>query len=224
MILNNDVINSFAEKGISVRYYPDKTFEDFKKRMWQKSYEYAYNYGKNHVKGCEAVINGTANEVYASEAEFEKHCRDFADMDIKYNKSTSSTLQDVLYIEYDGKLIIKKIAGKYKEVTRDFIQKQIDKNEKMYGNEYGKLVIIMMSLLHKELFSNSFFTIYPTSYGIGVFILYNFEAEKCIELVRKIMDKYGIEYYNEYSEAAWVYRFKVSKKSINIAKLQSATL
>jgi hypothetical protein len=41
-----------------------------------------------------------------------------------------------------------------------------------------------------------------------------------IDKVTKILDERGIEYYNEYSEAGWVYRYKVSKKADNIAKAE----
>lgn len=61
--------------------------------------------------------------------------------------------------------------------------------------------------------------IYPTTYGIGVWYIYNWNAKKHISLVTDILERNNIEYCNEFSDARWVYRFKISKKYANIGKL-----
>lgn len=58
---------------------------------------------------------------------------------------------------------------------------------------------------------------YPTSYGIGVFSLFGgksiVEAKLEIETTLNFI---GIKYTNEYSEAGWVFRYKISKAKENI--------
>ena len=65
---------------------------------------------------------------------------------------------------------------------------------------------------------------YPTSYGIGIFV-----AIGCRDNIKKIktdvdslMDKIGVEYRNEYSEAGYVFRYVISKKKENIEKIKKA--
>ena len=47
----------------------------------------------------------------------------------------------------------------------------------------------------------------------------NWTAKDDIEHVTAIMQAKGIDYENEYSEAGWVYRYKVSKRADNLAKV-----
>lgn len=75
----------------------------------------------------------------------------------------------------------------------------------------------MQRLLKEHGLSNKF-SVYPTTYGIGIWVIFNWNAKDDIERVTKILDERGIEYYNEYSEAGWVYRYKVSKRAENILK------
>ena len=76
-----------------------------------------------------------------------------------------------------------------------------------------------MQRLCKERGLTNKFCVYPTTYGIGVWLFWNFNADKHIAQVEGIMKERNIEYYNEYSNAHWVYRFKVSKKRENIERM-----
>jgi hypothetical protein len=49
MRIFKDTLNELSERGINVRWYPEATFEEFKKRVWQQEYDYAFNYGKGEV-------------------------------------------------------------------------------------------------------------------------------------------------------------------------------
>jgi hypothetical protein len=63
--------------------------------------------------------------------------------------------------------------------------------------------------------------VYPASYGIGIFIMYG-RRERISEIKIKIdtiLNDLGIEFRNEYSEASWVFRYKISKKAENIERL-----
>lgn len=64
--------------------------------------------------------------------------------------------------------------------------------------------------------------IYPTSYGLGIFVLYNFrdQIRELKNQIDNILTELGIQYKNEYSDAGWVFRYKISKSKENIEKLK----
>lgn len=216
MLFAKNCIANYAAKGISVRYYPEVNYDDFYKRIWQKQYDYSYFYNKDHVRGCKAVIEGRCNEVFESVEALEKNSKEFADFSVK--RACDPYEYDMLYIEYDDKLIMQKVSVKSKEITEEYIQKLIDKNEKAYSGIYGNFAIKMQKLLKRNNISGQF-SIYPTTYGIGIFRLYNFGLKNDIERVTKILDEHNIEYYNELSDKVWVYRFKISKKAENLNRI-----
>lgn len=76
-----------------------------------------------------------------------------------------------------------------------------------------------MQALLKENGLGKTFSVYPTTYGIGIWVIYNWNSDEHIVKVANILKENGVEFYNEYSEAGWVYRFKVSKKADNLAKI-----
>lgn len=214
MRLSEDLQKQFAEKGVSVRYYPERDFADFQKRVWQREYEYSYNYSKN----SEFLIDGVSRK--KTETELHKDACNFADGCVygKYARSCDATEYDILYIEYDEKLIMQKINGKYKEVTAEYVQKLIDKNEKAYSGVYGAFALKMQKLVKAAGYGEKL-SVYPTTYGIGVWRLYNWHLNKEAGAVEEILNRYGVEYYNELSDAGWVLRFKISKKKENLAKV-----
>lgn len=214
MRISKETIKHFADRGVSVRWYPEETYEEFRKRVWQEMYDYSFNYSKGSCR----ELNPTERDwciSYETLAEYEESCRKFADQTTA--RHCDPYEYDRLYIEYDGKLIIKKENVKSKEITIEMIDKLIAKNEKAYSGYYGEFAKNMQRLLKENGLTDKF-SVYPTTYGIGVWVIYNWNAKEEIEMVTKILDERGIEYYNEYSEAGWVYRYKVSKKADNIAK------
>lgn len=66
-------------------------------------------------------------------------------------------------------------------------------------------------------------SIYPTSYGIGIFIAVGTlkMKEAMINEVNEVMKKYDINYKNEISEGGWVLRYKISKTKDNLSKLDN---
>lgn len=216
MRISKQTITHFANKGVSVRWYPEQTYEEFRQRIWQKQYDFSYNYTKDNVRGSKATEEGRTNVLYETMEEFVEKCKKFADTSV--DRACDPYEYDRLYIEYDGKLIIKKEPVKSKVITIEMIDKLIAKNEKAYSGYYGEFAKTMQQLLKDNGLSNKF-SVYPTTYGIGVWVLYNYTLSSDVEAVTKILDAHGIEYYNEYSEHGWVYRYKISKKTNNISKL-----
>lgn len=219
MYITKETIKHFSEKGISVRYYPEKTFELFRERVYNNAIERYYNYSKDHVAGCEAVLKGTANVVYKSFEDLRNKAIESAKISVlEYGRGLDSYDYDTLYIEYEGRTIVKKINVKSKKIDIEYIEKEIEKSKKLYSGTYGKFADKMQKLLHDNGIDDGML-IYPTTYGIGIWYIYNWNSGKNIELVTDILKRNKIEYSNEFSDARWVYRFKISKKQANIAKL-----
>lgn len=104
---------------------------------------------------------------------------------------------------------------KKKEVTFEWIMNKLN-SEAIYENFSHKF----KKLLEEKGYRNSI-NVYPTSYGIGFFVMFNFRNEnsKIKNDIDSILNKYDIEYTNERSDAGWVFRYKISKKKENIEKL-----
>lgn len=64
--------------------------------------------------------------------------------------------------------------------------------------------------------------IYPTSYGIGVFIAMTSIVKEDIlrEKIGNKLNSLGVTFTNEYSDAAWVLRFRISKSKENISRIE----
>jgi len=56
---------------------------------------------------------------------------------------------------------------------------------------------------------------YPTTYGIGVECIFSPKKEDKSN-IETILNSLGVRYTTEYSEAGWVYRYKISKSKENI--------
>lgn len=217
MRITEKTIETLKSQGIHVRWFPEASREEFEKRVWQEMYDYSFNYSKDHVRGSEAAEKGTANVLYETMEEFEEKCRRFADQTFK--RHCSPYEYDTLFITHDGEqILVKKENVKSKEITVDYVLKLVEKDRKAYAGTYGKFALAMQRLCREQGLTNKF-CVYPTTYGIGVWVFYNFHAEEYIEKVEQIMKDRHIEYYNEFSEARWVFRFKVSKKRENIERI-----
>jgi len=67
-------------------------------------------------------------------------------------------------------------------------------------------------------------TVYPTTYGIGVCTLLKSTLDYNREKYENKLSELGIDYTNEYSDAGWVYRFKISKSKENINRIEKLTI
>lgn len=218
MRISKQTLETLNAQGVSVRWYPEKTFNEFSRRIWERDYNSYIKYYQDHVATAPAAIEGRANVLFQTLDELKEHARQNADRYEKYGTGRAPYEFTVLYIEYAGKLIMKKENVKSKEITAEYVQKLIEKNEKAYNGYYGTFALNMQRLLKDNGLSNNF-AVYPTTYGIGVWFIYNWHAEEEINKVTDILNARNVEYYNEYSEKRWVYRFKVSKKAENLAKV-----
>jgi len=98
---------------------------------------------------------------------------------------------------------------KNKLITIDYINERLNKSSEFLNLSK-----------HLNKIANKYSLVcYPASYGIGVCNIFG-KSPKSVERVTDILDKNNIEYYNEYSDANWVYRFKISKSQENIDKLK----
>ena len=211
MYISKETIETLKAQGINVRWFPEETYEDFKQRVWKEMYDYSFNYSKSFCKELNPSKEGVYSWSYETLAEYEEHCRKFADQ--TWERHASPYEFTTLYVEHDGgQMLVKKENVKSKEITVEYVLKLVEKDRKVYAGTYGKFAMCMQKLCKERGLTNKF-CVYPTTYGIGVWLFWNFNADKHIAQVEEIMKERNIEYYNEYSNARWVYRFKVSKKA-----------
>ena len=199
MRIEKTTIKSLADKGIRVSFHPESD-EEYRIKVWEKEYRYFLDYD-----------NGADGEYEQSKA------RAYADKHTPYRVNDWYNA-NTLYIWYGdkGRMVVQKVSVKSKEITEGYVLKLIEKNEKMYKGFYGEFTDKMNNLLGNK---KSYFSIYPTTYGIGVWLFYNFSADKDIKYIENILKEKGIEYYNEFSDMRYVYRFKISKKRENLERL-----
>lgn len=119
--------------------------------------------------------------------------------------------------DYNESIVFESISlPKRKEVTVEWVLNKIDKESKF----------VNISELIKNKLGTSTFYIYPTSYGVGVSVLFslNEQMKSKVDDVVKVLKENNIEYRNEYSEAGWVYRFVISKSAENLKRIDNITI
>ena len=217
MRISKETIDALKSQGIIIRWFPEETYEEFKKNQWQKEYKRWFDYSKSSCKELNPSCEWVSSWNYETLAEYEEHIRKFCDQII--DRHCSPYEYTTLYVEHDnGQILVRKENVKSKEITVEYVLKLVEKDRKVYAGTYGKFAMCMQRLCKERGLTNKF-CVYPTTYGIGVWIFYNFNADKHIAQVEEIMKERNIEYYNEYSDHHWVYRFKVSKKRENIERM-----
>ncbi len=212
-------IDTLKSRGINIRWYPQATFEEFKQAEWEKEYKRWFEYSKSTCKELNPPVDDRYH-CYNFETlkEYEAYVTSFCDRII--DRHCDPYEYNTLYIQYgENRMIVKKENVKSKEITVEYVEKLVQKDQKLYSGAYGEFTIAMQRLCNERGLTNRI-CVYPTTYGIGVFVLFNFNADKHIAEVKSIMEEYGIEYYNEYSEHQWVYRFKISKDKENLQRLK----
>jgi hypothetical protein len=101
-------------------------------------------------------------------------------------------------------------APKKKEVTIEFLFYKFNKETvfQNFAKEFD-------AFLRK----NTKLTCCATSYGIGVWDIFNSNSNAEIEMVQNALDEKGVKYHIEWSDAFWVRRFVISKSKENLARL-----
>lgn len=217
MRLSKDVMQELATRGINARWFPELTFTEYAARVWKEDYKGYYDYYKDTVAISQAAREGRCNVLFNTYEELGARCEEHANQKQKYiySRDYEATL---LYVTYSDKTFIKKINKKSEVITANYVMQLVAKNEKAYECAYGRFAIAMQKLLKDKGLTRNI-SVYPTTYGIGVWVFYNFNASEHIAQVEEIMRERGIDYANEYSEHRWVYRFKVSKRQENLNKI-----
>ena len=146
-------------------------------------------------------------------------CKNMHTFSLDYNDyiNTYKTLSNaevlLIYGFVNDKPFSKRIKAPKKEITINYLLQRLEKllsTESSYCN---------LSSVFNKLIPNSFF--YPTSYGFGMDCFrINPKNSEMVKTVCSFLDKHKIVYYNEYSDAMWVYRFVISKSKENIEKIQ----
>jgi hypothetical protein len=119
----------------------------------------------------------------------------------------------IIGFEKEGNYIGKTIKATKKEITLDYILNKIN-SENVYKNFCNTF---------KKLLNETSLTIYPTSYGIGVWVALSSrnQSNNLKGKIETLLKKHNILYTNEYSDAGWVFRYKISKSKDNINKIDN---
>jgi len=222
MRILKDTLSALESNGIIVSVFPTEEAKqnwiENAKKEYEQHYRYAYNY---------QTWDDNGNAVWHHENERPDWK---SNMETYIEKSLTSTSlyyglwydSEEVYIKV-GDILCKRKVGKSFLVTEEYVQKVIEREQKAYSGKYGEFAIDIQRMF-AEKFSNGNVLgyIYPTTYGIGVWVFFNWKKDECIAKVREVLDGMNVGYSNEFSEAGYVYRFRVSKKSENRKRLQTA--
>lgn len=107
------------------------------------------------------------------------------------------------------------VAPKSKEITIEYLFDKLNKS-----TQQGKAWENLSDLFGKLLPNYNF---YATSYGVGMdaFLKSHARVLEVAQPLVEILLKNGIDFNTEYSDAALVFRFKISKSKDNIEKLKN---
>lgn len=139
--------------------------------------------------------------------EFKASLNDFDDANI-----TDANYIRLYNCDKRGKLHFVSIkAPKNKEVTFGMVSVKMN-TESSYRN---------LSQYLCKLFPGAW--LFATSYGIGydAFLQSNESVKKNSQFISDRLNALGITFRTEYSDAYWIYRFKISKSAENISILES---
>ena len=213
MRIEKEVLNELDAMGIRVRCYVCSD-EEMKDKIFNENYH-------SHLSGYfYADEGGEDNCTEEQKAKARKEAQEFVDWRMNRTMSWGGMWYDSteFYITYGEDRMIKRTCGKGELITKDRVLQLIERDKKAYQGAYGDFTDKMRKLLKADGKLSSF-NIYPTTYGIGVWVFYNWNLKDDLAYIDKKLKSLGIEYYNEYSEARWVFRYKISKKQANLSKI-----
>jgi len=108
--------------------------------------------------------------------------------------------------------VLKTIKAKKSEITFEWVVSKLNADAiyKSFAEHFNKIV------------SKFGLYGYPTTYGIGVFVAVGFRnsINETKSQITNVLNQMGVKYENEYSEAGWVFRYKISKAKDNINKIE----
>ena len=126
------------------------------------------------------------------------------------NECKPEEAKQLLISNFEAGIVGKVVSlPKVKEVTVEYVLNKVNQE-----STFKNLVDYCTKIVN-----NNGISIYPTSYGIGCFIVFGRLRDRIEEISKQLTAK-GIEFTNEFSDAGYVYRFKISKSAENIEKLK----
>lgn len=121
------------------------------------------------------------------------------------------------YVIFDNGRIVSIPKRKYAEDNKMWearLDRVISKVEKQSNSDYGKFACIMQKIVNSKLDKYGWL-VYPTTYGIGLEAIFNWHFDKQSKEIEELLNKMGVEFKTEYSDAGWIFRYKISKKEAN---------
>jgi len=99
------------------------------------------------------------------------------------------------------------------EVTFEWVMNKINKDKvyKSFSENFNKI-------LKSKGLEN--INAYPTTYGIGIFVFAGTKIPETKKNIENLLNSLGIIYTTEYSDANFVFRYKISKSKENIEKIE----
>jgi len=213
MRISKETLEALQAQGIKVRWYPEETF----KEHWDNCYE---QQRKGYIDYYKDTVGDRLGDLFKTMADLEKRAEEHAEMTTN-SKALNRYDAPVLYVSYGDRTFAKKENVKSKEITVEYVQKLVERDKKAFSGAYGDFARKMEQLLKSHGIGRNF-CIYPTTYGIGVWLFCNFSADADIKRVDSILNEQGIEFRNEYSEAQWVWRYVISKAEANRLRIDKA--
>ena len=93
------------------------------------------------------------------------------------------------------------------------IQKLKSKQIKIQNSKYRNLSKLFNNLIQDKGFA------YPATYGIGLEYTFNWNFKEQQALITAKLQELGIDYTCEFSDAKWIFRYKISKNQKNLQKI-----
>jgi hypothetical protein len=138
-------------------------------------------------------------------------------MDYNNENVSESKADEITIYDYNDYIDFKSFKlPKNKIVDLEWIMNKMNTDK-----VYQSFTENFKTLLKEAGYTNGI-TVYPTSYGIGVFVAFG-RRESILEIknnIENILNNKEIEYKIGSSDAGWVLRFYISKKKENINKLK----
>lgn len=132
--------------------------------------------------------------------------------EVKPDQASELSITFDINYNYVGKTI----KATKKETTFSYVMEKINNDViyKNFVNDFKKLLPVE--------YKNSI-NVYPTSYGIGIFVLFSYrnQHEKIKNQIENILTSKNIDFNTEYSDARYVFRYKISKSKNNIQKINN---
>lgn len=115
-----------------------------------------------------------------------------------------------------GEYIGKPIKATKRETTAGYVFAQISKI-----SEYHNFCETFQKLLDEP----SSVHVYAASYGLGVSVSFDYKGsvQRLKDKIYALLNGHGIDYKTEYSEAGWVFRYKITQSQANIERIKQIT-